>query len=125
MAIFSIFLNKKQAKKRRQPLIPSLVPGGGGGISKLINFAGYKFRAGKIWWVFSGAINKYIRNKGNGAEGAEFFLAGQILRLKNLVGFPKAGWKNLVGIPSDEICPPKCFLDEIFPPPVGGIIKWF
>ncbi len=64
---------------------------------------------------FSGPIKKHIRNKGNGAEGAEDFLAGQILRHKNLEGFPKTVRKIFVGIPSDEICPPKSFLDEIPP----------
>ncbi len=47
-----------------------------------------------------GPIRKYIRNKGNGAEGAEDFLARQISRWKNLAGFLKTvrkiWWEFLV-----------------------------
>ncbi len=54
------------------------------GDSKIIFFAGDKFRAGKVWWFFFklpeknlmgffGRIGKYNRNKGNGAEGTEDF----------------------------------------------------
>jgi hypothetical protein len=42
------------------------------------------------------------------------FLAGHILRQKNLVGFLKTA-QVVVGIPSDEICLPEFFLDEIPP----------
>ncbi len=34
------------------------------------------------------------------------------------MGFLKKVGKILVGIPSDKLCPPKCFLGKI--PPVGG-----
>ncbi len=39
------------------------------------NFVANKFRRGqkKFGGFFSGPIRKYIRNKGNGAEGAEDF----------------------------------------------------
>ncbi len=50
---------------------------------------------------------------GGGEFVANKFRRGQILRRKNLVGFLKTARKNLVGIPSDEICPPKFFQGEI------------
>ncbi len=65
-----------------------------------------------------GPIRKYIRNKGNGTEGARKFLAGQISCRKNLVGFLKTVQKNLVKIPDDKIYPSNFILGENLAPQV-------
>ncbi len=86
------------------------------------DFVANEFRRGQISrqknlvGFFPGPIRKYIRNKGNGAEGAKDFGQDKFCVKKNLVVFLKTIQKNLVGIPSDEICPSIFFLGKIPPP---------
>ncbi len=80
-------------------------------------FGGFSLnRPEKFGGFFLEPIRKYIRTKGNGAEGAEDFWQDKFRAGKIWWVFLKLVRKNLVGIPSDEICPPKFFLGEIFPP---------
>ncbi len=96
------------------------------------NFVANKFRKGqmsrwkkfggfslicpeKFGRFFSGAHKEIYEKQKKWRPRRQRFLAGQISHPKNLVGFFKPVWKNLLGIPGNEICPPKFILGETFP----------